>query len=149
MHFRMRWPWLVTVVGAAAVLLSFSISGEATAADRHVTIQDNKAPSPRDGFDPAQGRWQFNPNNVEVKRGERVVFNNPPGRHHEHTVTSIRRTSMGPVLPGTFVAGDRFESLNIEPGTSFILETGALPQGHYAYVCRLHPWMNGGITVVE
>jgi plastocyanin len=158
MRYRMRWPGLVTLVGAAAVLLSLSTGGEAAAADRHVTIEDNKAPSPKDAFDPQQGRWQFNPNNVEVKRGERIVFNNPPGRNHPHTVTSLQRQGgpnpPPPKVPGdpptqTFAIGTAFESGLIEPGNSFAVETGSLAQGHYLYFCRLHPWMSGELTVVE
>jgi plastocyanin len=149
MHFRMRWPGLVTVVGAAAVLLSLSTGAEVAAADRHVTIQDNKAPSPKDAFDPQQGRWQFNPNNIEVKRGETVVFNNPRGNDHPHTVTNLRRTTPPTAVPAAFVGGDIFDSGNIDPGSSFTLNTGSLAQGHYPYVCRLHPWMNGEVTVVE
>jgi plastocyanin len=149
MRFRMRWPGLVTVVGVAAVLLALSSSGEVAADGRHVTIQDNKAPSPKDGFDPRQGRWQFNPNNVEVKRGEPVVFTNPPGNDHPHTVTNLRRTSPPLTVPATFVGGDLFDSGNIESGQSFTLNTANLAQGHYPFVCRLHPWMTGEVTVVE
>jgi plastocyanin len=138
---------LVTIVGAAAVLLSLSASGEAAADGRHVTIQDNNAPSPKDGFDPKQGRWQFNPNNIEVERGEPVVFKNPSGNDHPHTVTNLRRTSPATTVPATFVGGDIFDSGNINPGQSFTLDTGTLAVGHYPYVCRLHPFMNGEITV--
>jgi plastocyanin len=158
MRFRMRRPGLVTVVGVAAVSLSILASGEVDAADRHVTIQDNKAPSPKVAFDPQQGRWQYNPNSVEVKRGERVVFNNPPGRHHPHTLTSLQRQGgpnpPPPKAPGdpptqAFAVGAAFESGLIEPGSSFAVETGRLAQGHYLYFCRLHPWMSGELTVVE
>ena len=147
MRYRMRWPGLVTVVGVAAVFLALSSSGEVAADGRHVTIQDNKAPSPKDGFDPDQGRWQFNPNNLEVARGEPVVFQIPPGMKHGHTVTNIRRTTPPTAVPGAFVAGDLFHSGIFDPGESYTLDTGSLPVGHYPYVCLLHPWMNGEITV--
>ena len=147
MHLRMRWPGLMTVVGVATVLVSLSTSGEVAAEDRHVTMQDNKAPSPKDGFDPQQGRWQFNPNNVEVTRGERIVFQNPRGNDHPHTVTNLRRTSPPTTVPATFVGGDIFDSGNVDPGGSYTLDTGPLPVGHYPYVCRLHPWMTGEVTV--
>jgi len=136
MRFRMRWPGIVTVVGLAAD-------------GRRVTIQDNKAPSPKDGFDPDQGRWQFNPNNIEVGRGEHVVLQIRPGMKHGHTVTSIRRTTPPTTVPGAFVADDRFHSGVFDPGETYTLDTGTLAVGHYLYVCLLHPWMTGEVTVKQ
>jgi plastocyanin len=147
MRFRMLWPTLATVVGVAAVLLSLSTSGEVAAADRRVTVQDNNAPSPKVAFDPDQGRWQFNPNNIEVEQGDRVVFEIPPGMKHGHTVTDISRTTGPTTVPGTFAAGGRFHSGIFDPGGSFTLDTGNLDAGHYPYVCLLHPWMTGEVTV--
>jgi plastocyanin len=148
--WRMRWLGLVplvALVALVAVLLSQATGGEVAAQGRRVTIQDNKAPSPAQGFDPAQGRWQFNPTNVEVTRGERIEFQSPPGNDHPHTVTNLARTSSPTALPVSFVAGNLFDSGLIQPGGSWTLDTSALAVGHYPYVCRLHPWMTGEVTV--
>jgi plastocyanin len=146
-----RW----CVVGVAAVVLSFSASSEVAADGRHVVIKDNDAPSPAGGvFDPRQGRWQFNPANIEVTRGEEVVFQSPPSNDHPHTATSLTRSG-GPTTK-TFEVGRIFDSSpgavvadidRIEPGEIWTLQTSGLPRGHYAYVCRLHPWMVAEITI--
>ena len=147
MRYRMRWPGLVALAGAAAVLLSLATSGEVAAAGGHVVIKDNDAPTPQLGFEPRQGRWQFNPTNIEVTRGEPVVFNSPSSNDHPHTVTNLARTGAPTVVPVSFVAGNIFDSGLIQPGGSFTLDTSTLAPGNYAYLCRLHPWMNGEITV--
>jgi len=147
MRFRMHWLGLVVVVGVAAVLLSLATSGEVAADGRHVVIKDNDAPSPLQGFDPRQGRWQFNPTNIEVARGEPVVFQSPPSNDHPHTVTNLARTSAPTTVPVSFLAGNLFDSGLLQPGDIYTLNTGTLAPGNYAFLCRLHPWMNGEITV--
>ena len=147
MRVHFRWLGLVPVLVLAAAALWQATSGGVSAQGRHVTIQDNNAPSPQQGFDPAQGRWQFNPTNILVTRGEPVVFNSPPSNIHPHTVTDLLRTSPPTTLPVSFTAGTRFDSGLIQPGNPFSLDTGPLPAGNYPYVCRLHPWMTGEITV--
>jgi len=149
---RMRWTGLVTVIGVAAAVLWLSTGGEGAAAGRHVVIKDKEALSPQVGFDPRQGRWQFNPTNIEVTRGEPVVFDSPPSNIDPHTVTSLTRVGSPFAVPVQFVAGTRFDSSPsaaelIQPGNSFTLDTSTLAPGNYAYVCKLHPWMNGEITV--
>ena len=59
---------------------------------------------------PSKAVWQFNPNNIEVKRGEPVVFNNPRGNDHPHTVTNLRRTTPPTTVAAAFVGGDIFDS---------------------------------------
>src|SRR5215210_3371423 len=103
MRLRTRLPVLVTLVAAAAVaLLWLSTGGEVAAAGRHVVIKDNDAPTPQGGFDPRQGRWQFNPTNIEVTRGEPVVFESPPSNNDPHTVTSLVRLGSPFAVPVQF-----------------------------------------------
>ena len=147
MHSRICRLALVSLLAFAVTALWQVNGGEVSAQGRHVTIQDNNAPAPRDAFDPDQGRWRFNPANVEVERGEQVVFKSPPGNDHPHTVTNLRRIGGPDPVPVTFRAGEIFDSGRIEPGESWTLETGGLAPGHYPYLCRLHPWMSGEVTV--
>ena len=112
-----------------------------------MTIKDNEALSPQVGFDPRQGRWQFNPTNIQVTRGEPVVFESTPSNTDPHTVTNLARTSSPVSVPVSFVGGNLFDSGFIQPGTSWTLDTSTLAPGNYPFVCRLHPWMNGEITV--
>lgn len=148
MRLRIRLPVLVTLVAVAAVAsLWLSTGGEVAAAERHVVIKDNDALSPQVGFDPQQGRWQFNPTNIEVRRGDPVVFDSPPSNSDPHTVTSLVRVGSPFAVPVQFRGGTLFDSGLIQPGESFTLDTGTLAPGNYAYVCKLHPWMNGEITV--
>ncbi len=117
-----------------------------------VTIYDNDAPSPQ-RFDPDQGWWGFAPQHIQVKRGDAVLFVNPPTNHYPHTVTSIQRE--GNSAYGTqLIAGARFDSTpnadaRIQPGESWTLDTSALDPGHYAYYCRLHLWMLASLTVSQ
>src|SRR4051812_23443946 len=148
MRLGIRLPVLGTLVAAVAVaLLWLSTGEEVAAAGRHVVIKDKEALSPQIGFDPRQGRWQFNPTNIEVTRGEPVVFDSPSSNDHPHTVTNLARTSAPTTVPVSFVAGNRFDSGLLQPGQSFTLDTSTLVPGNYAYLCRLHPWMNGELTV--
>jgi len=147
MRIQFRWLGLVPVLVLAAAALWQATSEGVSAQGRHVTIQDNNALDPRVGFDPAQGRWQFNPTNILVTRGEPVVFNSPSSNADPHTVTDLLRTTPGTTVPASFTGGTRFDSGLIQPGNSFSLDTGPLAPGNYPYVCRLHPWMNGEITV--
>jgi plastocyanin len=143
----MRRPGLIAVVGVAAVLLSLLSSGEAAAVARHVTIKDIDALSPQVGFDPRQGRWQFHPTNIDVTHGEPVVFDSSPSNTDPHTVTNLARIGSPLTLPVQFTVGTIFDSGLIQPGESFTLDTSSLAPGNCASVCRLHPWMNGEITV--
>jgi plastocyanin len=153
MRLRIRLSVLRTLVAAAVALLWLSTGGEVAAAGRHVVIKDTEALSPQAGFDPRQGRWQFTPTNIEVTRGEPVVFDSPPSNIDPHTVTSLTRVGSPFAVPVQFVVGTFFDSSRtaaalIQPGESFTLDTtSTLVPGNYAYVCKLHPWMNGEITV--
>src|SRR3954467_3135789 len=140
MRFWIRWLAVVPIIAVTALLLWQATSTDAVADGRHVTIRDNDALSPRLGFDPRQGRWQFNPTNIEVTRGEPVVFDSPPSNTDGHTVTSLTRSSSPFALPVQFLGGPRFDSSPtaaqlIQPGTSWTLDTSSLPPGNYAFVC--------------
>jgi plastocyanin len=110
------------------------------------------AQPPQNLFDPAQGRWRFDPGNVEVRQGEQIVFQSPPGNHHGHTVTSLVRVG-GPfpdpvqLRGGTLFDSSPTNDTVIQPGGSFPLDTSRLNPGNYAYICKLHPWMSGEFTV--
>ena len=152
MRIGIRWLGIMAGVAGVAVLLWQVTSTDAVAAGRHVVIKDQEALSPQVGFDPRQGRWQFNPTNIEVTRGEAVVFDSPLSNIDPHTVTSLVRSGSPFAVPVQFRAGTLFDSSPtdsdlIQPGTSFTLDTSTLDPGNYAFVCKLHPWMNGEITV--
>ncbi len=166
MRFSARWLRLVPLVVLVAVLLggqatSAGVSAQGRDDDRRegrddrntVVIHDNNAPSPQVSFDPAQGRWGVSPEHLRVTRGEHIVFRNPAGNFHPHTVTSLVRVD-GPFPdPVQFQGGTLFDSSPtpatvIQPGQSYNPpEIPALPPGNYAYICKLHPWMNAEFTV--
>jgi plastocyanin len=35
------------------------------------------------------------------------------------------------------------------PGDAFTLDTASLSPGNYPYLCKLHPWMQGVLTVLD
>ena len=43
--------------------------------------------------------------------------------------------------------GETFDSGIIDPGNTFELDTTNLELGQYEYLCIVHPWMIGTITV--
>jgi plastocyanin len=131
---------------ALAVVVSVTTAAAATPT---VTIYDNDAPGPGSGFDEAQGYWGYAPAQTHVKKGDVVLFKNNAATK-PHTVTSIDRP--GSPFDGHTTVGTRFDSSPareqvIAAGTEWRLDTGGLDPGHYAYYCRLHPWMVGAITV--
>ena len=157
MRFNIRWLGFVPLFALVATLSWQATSSGGSAQSRYaVTILDNQAPSPLDGFDPDQAYWRFNPHQLVVPQGAQVVFQSPPGNHHPHTVTSLVRISGPFASPVVVHGGTIFESsptqppdvdTRIHPGESFTLGTSILSSGNYAYFCKLHPWMNGEITV--
>lgn len=72
--------------------------------------------------------FRFNPQNVEVKQGDEVVFVNKDIL--EHTATA---------------ANNAFDSKGIKAGGSWKWTAGA--PGQYAYNCSFHNGMKGVITV--
>jgi len=124
----------------------------ASATTPTVMIIDNDAPPPSRAFDAGQGWWGYAPGHIEVHRGDKVLFNNPSSGKLPHTITSIRRS--GEAFENQLEAATKFDSSPsreglVTPGNSWMLDTGDLDKGHYAYYCRLHPWMIGSLTVLE
>jgi hypothetical protein len=92
-----------------------------------------------------------------------VTFTNPAGNFGPHNVVSFSRG--GTFREPTWDVGAKFSSgtasaefLRPEgatlPGSSapalssWTLDTSSLSPDHYTYICTLHPWMMGTITVV-
>ena len=136
---------------AILALVAWPAAAAPNAATVTVTMYDNDARSPGQGFVPAQGWWGYAPMHVEVKKGDPVLFHNPASNRFPHTVTSIARQQNAYL--NELTAGSRFDSTPtqeslVRPGESWTLDTSTLDQGHYAYYCRLHLWMLGSITVL-
>jgi plastocyanin len=154
MHVGPRWLGGAVLLALCSGLVWQGTTEGVSAQGRVVTIHDNDAPSPQVGFDPRQAQWRYNPDHVEVRRGESVTFRSQPNNAHDHTVTQYVRTSPpfpDPVqlqagLPVGFDSSPTRETL-IPPGGSWTLQTAGLNPGLYAYLCKLHPWMQGVITV--
>ena len=138
-------------------VLSLGVAWQAVApttgaATPTVTMYDNDARPPNQGFDPAAGWWGFAPHHLEVKQGEGVLFSNPSSNRFPHTVTSIVRE--GSPYGNALTAGARFDSSPapetlVQPGQSWTLDTASMDPGHYAYYCRLHLWMLGSVTISQ
>lgn len=117
-----------------------------------VTLYDNDAPGPSSGFDPGQGMWGFAPHHIIAMKGEAIVFNNAASNKFPHTVTDLRRTGSpfeNQVATGTMFDSSPSRETLMAVGTSWTLDTSTLEQGHYAYYCRIHPWMVGNVTVIN
>ena len=150
----MRLPLRPLALVPVAVL-SLGVAWQAVApttgaATPTVTMYDNDARPPNQGFEPAQGWWGYAPVHLDVRRGEPLLFHNPATNTHPHTVTSITRE--GPPYVASLVAGGRFDSSPaqealVQPGQSWTLDTASMDPGHYAYYCRLHLWMVGSFTI--
>jgi plastocyanin len=116
-----------------------------------VTMFDNDASGMV--FHPLQPYWGYGPDNIAVMQGEVVTFYNPSSNAHPHTVTNLER--VGPPFPtSNFRAGTRFDSSPTQqtlmmPGDAFTLDTASLSPGNYPYLCKLHPWMQGVLTVLD
>ena len=148
-----------SIVGAAAI----RPSGDALAQGQQVRLVDNDGPTPNTAIDPRTGEWGFSPYHLAVTKGEPVTFTNPAGNFRPHNVVSFSRG--GTPQEPTWEVGAKFSSgaapeqlLRPEGATlpnsgapapsSWTLETGGLEPGHYTYICTLHPWMTGTVTVV-
>jgi plastocyanin len=158
-------PFLLIAVVVGS-LLSGGLSttmGTAFAQSAQVVIVDNDGPGPSDGIDPRTGEWGYAPYHLAVTSGEQVTFTNPAGNFRPHNVVSFSRggTSQEPIweVGAKFSSGTASaELLRPEgatlPGSSeparntWSLDTSTLAPGHYTYICTLHPWMTGTITIL-
>ena len=136
----------------ACALVAHAASSTAGAATPTVTLYDNDAPGPRAGFDVAQGLWGYAPDHLVVRKGEVVVFNNPASNTLPHTVTNIERVGSpfeNQLAPATKFDSSPTQDALIAAGSSWMLDTSTLDQGHYAYYCRIHSWMVASLSVVN
>jgi plastocyanin len=143
-------PAVSALALALGLVWGVAIPSTAAATTPTVTVYDNDAPGPSQGFAAGQGMWGYGPNHIMAIQGEGIVFNNPASNKLPHTVTNLQR--IGSPFDNQVAAGTLFDSSPtretlMAPGTSWTLDTSMLEQGHYAYYCRIHPWMVGSVTV--
>ncbi|MEO8341285.1 MAG: hypothetical protein ABI604_16510 [Nitrospirota bacterium] len=83
------------------------------------------------------GSPYFVPKSATVFSGASIRWDNPTAT--DHTITHV----------GCMKDGDAcaFDSGIVRPSGSFTLQE--LPPGHYPYLCRIHPIMNGVVTVMD
>jgi plastocyanin len=141
----------VPLLALAGAALWVATSGVATAQGPMVMFVDNDAPTPNQAIDERQSAWGFGPSHLVVKKGDQVTFMNPAENKRPHSATSI--TLSGGPFDGSLAMGAKFDSSPsrealVTPGNSWMLDTGTLDPGNYAYYCRIHPWMVGELTVL-
>ena len=73
--------------------------------------------------------YSFVPNNFSVTKGQKVTFTNKDSVLHHLAVTAV------------------LNSVPLNPGESYILDTSSMKVGTYNIYCDLHPEMTGKITV--
>jgi plastocyanin len=98
-------------------------------------------------MDPRTGDWEFAPRHIGVMKGEMVTFVSPTGNFRPHDVVSLSRAGNDAAIGAAFSSGTTSDTY-IRPGGQWVLDTSNLDPGHYGYLCTLHPWMNGSITVI-
>lgn len=80
------------------------------------------------------GAPYFSPPAATVPAGTPIRWNNPTAT--EHTITHDGCLTEGPCA---------FDSQAMPPNSHYII--ASLPPGHYPYHCRIHPIMQGTLTV--
>lgn len=80
-----------------------------------------------------QGNPSFNPATISVPKGDIIEWKN--NDKVPHTVTSLD--------------GNTWDSSIIKAGNTFRLNTSKLNATTYQYVCTVHPFMSGNITITE
>lgn len=131
---------------------TFSSIGCSDSSSIIVLLVDNTASGDSRAGLTERSLWSFAPQSLVVSQGDIIEFFNPSNNARPHTVTSYSRGS-GPA--GNLTAGAEFDSSPppdtfgalIRQGDSYVLDTTELETGHYPYYCRLHPWMQGKITI--
>jgi plastocyanin len=171
MRSVMRLLAVPALVGLAFAGVALNSPLAANAATPRVTIVDNDGPTPAQGIDPRTADWGFAPYHTTVTKGEVVTFWSPKGNKRPHDVVSFTRGGAAPNF--TWDVGAKFSSgmtadtylraegsmipnpagsaepLSSNPAPfSWDLDTGTLDPGHYAFICSIHPWMVGTLTVL-
>jgi len=103
-----RWVWAVALLGSAGAQIT--VAGSTSS--RTVTIEN----------------MQFNPPQLSVHRGDRIVWVNKD--LFPHTATADNRS---------------FDSGSIDAGSSWSFVAGKA--GKFGYSCTFHPTMKGTLTV--
>ena len=88
---------------------------------------------PIGGDNNIEGQIYYDPQNIIVTKTTTVVWTN--NDQVIHTVTS------------SLDFGETFDSGLMDAGGVFQLDTTNLALGVYEYLCVVHPWMTGSITV--
>lgn len=87
-----------------------------------------------------QGAPDYDPDALEVAKGDTITVTNQDNTLH--TITS-----------GTDVAaadtGAAFNTDFMDPGATATIDTSSLDAGEYPYICLVHPFMAGTLTVTE
>lgn len=73
--------------------------------------------------------YSFSPNNFSVTKGQKVTFTNKDSVQHHLAVTAV------------------LNSIPLNPGESYVLDTSSMKVGTYNIYCDLHPDMTGKITI--
>lgn len=71
----------------------------------------------------------FAPNNFSITKGQKVTFTNNDSIQHHLAVTAV------------------LNSIPLNPGESYILDTSSMKTGVYSFYCDIHPDMTGKMTV--
>jgi plastocyanin len=78
-----------------------------------------------------QGNPDYNPDTVQVTKGDVIVWTNNDSTMHTATSAGV------------------FDSDIINAGESFKLDTADLELGKYDYSCIVHPWMTASFEIVD
>lgn len=132
------------------VVFLFAAAGSLAAATYHVKIGGEYMGSPLakggmvwfNGYDPAV---------IVIQPGDTVEWELIGG---VHTVTSAGLAANGsfvfdssPLFPPEAALADMGPGKLLAPGSVFELDTSGLPAGTYRYICKIHPGMQGNLTI--
>lgn len=78
-----------------------------------------------------QGNPDYNPDTVQVVKGDAIVWTNNDSTMHTATSDEV------------------FDSDILNAGDTFRLDTANLELGKYDYMCIVHPWMTGSFDLVD
>ena len=91
----------------------------------------------------------YTPSVVVIRPGDTVVWRDISG---PHTVTSANITRGRPLFdssPGVVQTLPRPAGDLLDPGESFTLDTSTLTPGTYLYLCKIHSFMRGTLTITQ